>query len=55
MRTNAQRDHLASLAAEVMRLGLRQEIATADFVALGEAIRALLDARPATGEARDAA
>lgn len=57
MRTDAQREHLACLAAEVMRLGLRRDISPADFVAVAAAIRACLDDAAAAPceEASDAA
>lgn len=48
MRTVAQHDQLRSLAAEVMRLGIRQDLAPADLRDLAEVLQVLLAQAPET-------
>ncbi|WP_311276023.1 hypothetical protein [Methylobacterium sp. WCS2018Hpa-22] len=42
MRTTAQHEQLRSLAAEVMRLGIRQDLAPADLRELARVLQVLL-------------
>lgn len=50
MRSEAQRESLKALAAEVMRLGIRGDISAVDLTALAAVLQAAL-----AEEARDAA